>query len=151
MKTLISFLLSFFIAPLLLVSCGNIAQEEYPLSLKLELPATLVKGEKRREKFMERADILTVKIKTQGGENLIQSYAKTHWEKILLPSFEFPRTLKDKMEVSVEVHAKNEDGTRTTEAVLKGEGTFSAGDVEKGAESVLTIKLSLTVQPETWD
>lgn len=100
---------------------------------------------------MARAEMLIVKIETKEGGSFTQSYAKEHWEKIILPGFEFPKSLTDKAEVSVEIHALDANGVKTTEAVLKGQGTLYGKEMKKDAENKLSIKLSLNVQPETWD
>jgi len=151
MKTPILKLVLLLALILQLSGCGKTESNEYPIALKLELPASLAKGERRREKFMSQAELLIVKIETKEIEPFEQSYAKEHWEKITLPGFEFPKSANDKAEIKVEIHAKGADGVKMTEAVLKGSGTLSAKEMKKDVQNTLTIKLLLTVQPENWD
>ncbi len=151
MKTSFYSYLAFLTLTLMLLSCGKTEQPEYPIALKLELPQSLAKGERRREKFMASADILTVTIETKEGGSFAQSYAKENWEKIILPGFEFPKSRTDKAEIKVEIRAKKTDGSTINDAVLKGSGTLYGKDIKTDTQNTLTIKLSLTVQPETWD
>jgi hypothetical protein len=137
---------------LILASCGKDQAEEGPsLRLHLQLPHTLSKTSGRYKRFTDRVEYLEIILKSDGGEIYENHFPVSHWDNLILPTLQFPKTAADVLHVSARVWDRKKDGTKRAYPILEGTARLEAARFQAPGGGDLSLRLSLKISPENYD